>query len=178
MEHTEKIRSAWIRSTKGLAKRPQLGKVTKSVTARLTDGLTCSIEADGRTFTADMPEIAGGNEAGAEPSTYLEAALASCLAIGYRMALASRDIPVNQIEVKVTGSFDGCGLYGVGDVAAGFDGPVRYSVRIYSPTGEEEVIEALDWSEAHSPLMDILTKPVELLRKLEHIRTETWKSVV
>lgn len=40
MDATEKINSAWPRSVRGLTRRPQLGKVTRRVTARLIDGLT------------------------------------------------------------------------------------------------------------------------------------------
>lgn len=171
MDANEKIRNAWERSVRGLTKRPELGKLTRSVTARLTVGLTCSIEAEGHQLLADAPEIVGGNDRGASPTLLLEAALASCLATGYRMAFAARGLPVSGIEVQVTGSFDVCGQYGLDGGKLGFDGPVTYAVRVDSPADEAAVLDALNWVDAHSPLTNILRQPVELRRELRITRS-------
>ena len=171
MDATEKISSAWHRSVRGLTKRPQLGKVTHSVTARMTDGLTCTVDADAHHLLADQPEVAGGNDRGLPPSVYLEAALASCLAIGYRQRFAATGVPVSAIEVRVTATIDVCGQYGVDDSKVGFDGPVTYAVRVDSPAADETVTEVLDWVDAHSPLANIFRKPVELRRELTLTRT-------
>ena len=168
MNATEKIRSAMIRTVKGLTKRPELAKVHRSVRAKLTDGLTCEIEAEDFRFVADMPEIAGGNAAGASPSCLLEAALASCLAIGFRMICAEREIPLDQVEVEVAGSFDVRGLYGMDGVSPGFEGPLVYTVHVQSPASEAELAAALKTVEAQSPLLNILTKPPVLQRELRH----------
>ena len=167
MDVTERINSAWQRSVRGLARRPQLGKITHGVTARITDGLTCAIEAEGRSLLADQPEVAGGNDRGLPPSQYVEAALASCLAIGYRQRFAATGVPVTAIEVEVTATIDVCGQYGLDDSKLGFDGPVRYVVRVDSPAREHAVLEVLDWVDAHSPLTNILRKPVELGREVQ-----------
>lgn len=172
MDATEKINTAWQRSVRGLAKRPQLGKVTRSVTARMTDGLTCAIEAEAHRLLADQPEVAGGNDRGLPPSLYLEAALASCLAIGYRQRFAATGLPVSAIEVQVTATIDVAGQYGLDDSKLGFDGPVTYAVRVDSPTADEEVLKVLDWVDAHSPLTNILRKPVELRRELQLTRAD------
>ena len=65
------------------------------------------------------------------------------------------------------GSFDVRGLYGLDGVAPGFDGPVEYMVRVESDADEEVVQEVLDWVDETSPLIDILTKPVELRRTVQ-----------
>jgi uncharacterized OsmC-like protein len=166
MDATDKINSAWQRSVRGLTRRPELGKVTHSTTARMTDGLTCAVEADGHRLLADQPEVAGGNDRGLPPSLYLQAALASCLAIGYRQRFAATSVPVSAIEVQVTATIDVCGQYGLDDAKLGFDGPVTYEVRIASAADDEAVREVLDWVDAHSPLANILRRPVELRREL------------
>ena len=172
MDYSEKVRSAWIRSSKGLAKRPHLGKITRSVTARLTDGLTCEIEAEDYRFTADTPEIAGGNDRGAPPTLILVTALASCLAIGYRQCLAAREIPVSGIQVEVTAPYDVCSAFGLDGAQLGFDGPVQYTVRIDSPADQEAVMDALNWVDAHSPLTNILRNPNELQRTVSIARSD------
>ena len=166
MDAGEKISNAWQRSVRGLTRRPELGKVTHSVTARLTDGLTCAVEAEGHRLIADQPEIAGGNDQGAPPSFYVEAALASCLAIGYRQRFAATGVPVDAIEVKVTATIDVCGQYGIDETKLGYDGPVTYAVHVDSPASEATIVEVLDWVDAHSPLANILRRPVELRREL------------
>jgi hypothetical protein len=75
-------------------------------------------------------------------------------------------VPVGAIEVKVTATIDVCGQYGIDDSKLGFDGPVTYAVRVDSPAADEKVLEVLDWVDAHSPLTNILRKPVELRREL------------
>jgi len=172
MDATEKISAAWQRSVRGLTRRPELGKVTHSVTACLTDGLTCSVEADGHSLVADQPEIAGGNDKGLPPSLYLEAALASCLAIGYRQRFAATGLSVSAIEVKVTATIDVCGQYGLDDAKLGFAGPVTYAVRVESAASDDAVREVLDWVDASSPLANILRQPVELRRELRLARTD------
>jgi uncharacterized OsmC-like protein len=144
MDATDRINSAWQRSVRGLSRRPQLGKVTHSVTARMTDGLTCAIEAEGRSLLADQPEVAGGNDRGLPPSLYVDAALASCLAIGYRQRFAAIGLPVATIEVEVTATIDVCGQYGLDDSKLGFDGPVTYAVHVDSPASRDAVLEVLD----------------------------------
>jgi uncharacterized OsmC-like protein len=172
MDETEKISSAWQRSVRGLSRRPELGKVTHSVTARITEGLTCAVDAEGHRLIADQPEIAGGNNRGLPPSLYVETALASCLAIGYRQRFAATGVPVRAIEVNVTATIDVCGQYGLDDAKLGFDGPVSYAVRVDSPAAEVRVLEVLDWVDAHSPLTNILRKPVDLRRELTLTRTD------
>jgi uncharacterized OsmC-like protein len=163
---TGKISAAWERSIRGLSKRPQLGKVTHSVTARMIDGLTCAVDVDAHRLVADQPEVAGGNDRGLPPSLYLEAALASCLAIGYRQRFAATGVPVSAIEVEVTATIDVCGQYGLDDTKLGFDGPVTYAVRVDSSAADEAVLEVLDWVDARSPLANILRKPIELRRQV------------
>jgi uncharacterized OsmC-like protein len=172
MDATDKIRTAWERSARGLAKRPELGRIARTVTARLTDGLTCAIEAEGHRLVADAPAIVGGNDRGASPTLLLEASLASCLATGYRIAFAARGLPVSDIEVQVTGTFDVCGQYGLEGGKLGFDGPVTYAVCVESPADEEAVVGVLDWVDAHSPLTNILRNPVELRRDLRITRSD------
>jgi uncharacterized OsmC-like protein len=96
----------------------------------------------------------------------VEAALASCLAIGYRQRFAATGVPVDTIEVKVTATIDVCGQYGIDESKLGYDGPVTYAVRVDSPASDEKVVEVLDWVDAHSPLANILRRPVELRREL------------
>ena len=173
MSVSENIRSCWDRTTRAIAKRPDVAKVHRTVTARMVDGLTCEIEAEGQKVKADMPEAAGGNAAGLPASTYAEISLASCLCIGYRMLFASQGVPVNHIEVTVSGNFDIRGMYGVGEAPVGFDGPVTYGVHVDSPANEEVVVNLINQAEAHSPIFHAFTNPVELKRELHLTRNGT-----
>ena len=167
MNADEKIRSAQERSIRGLSKRPELGMYTSTVTARVTDGLTCVVDMDGRALVTDVPEIAGGNNQGATPTHVFQASLASCLAIGYRAHFVALGVPVNGIEVEVTGDEDARANYGLDGIPAGFLGPLRYRVRIDSPADAATVQQVLDGAEARSPVLGTLTNPVTLERRIE-----------
>lgn len=167
MEASEKIRNAYERSVRGLTKRPELGRIARSVTARMVDGLTCALESDGHQWLADSVEVAGGNERGPSPVHHLQGALACCLAIGYRQGFAARDLPVEAIEVEVTATTDACSSYGLPDATAGFLGPVTCAVRVESPADPHAVREVLDFVDAHSPVTHALRNPVELRHELD-----------
>jgi hypothetical protein len=67
MNADQKIKSAFARVSGALAQRPAFGLGTGISKATIKDGLTCEIREGTWTFTADMPEQAGGNASGPTP---------------------------------------------------------------------------------------------------------------
>src|ERR1700759_2732443 len=112
MYENEKIKSAFTRISNTLAKRPAFGQGTGISTTTIKNRLTCEINEGNWTFTADMPEQVGGNAAGPTPGVFGRAALGSCLAIGYMMRAAAKNIPVTGIEVEIQADYDDGALYG------------------------------------------------------------------
>ena len=119
--------------------------------------MTCEVEEGNWKFLADMPESIGGNSQGPTPGVYGRAALGSCLAIGYMMMAAKRNIPVSSLEVEVQADYDDGALLGTVKVAPGYS-EVRYTVTIESTAPEEEVLKMIDDADLCSPYLDVFSR--------------------
>lgn len=153
----EKIKVAVERTTKALSLKPALGQSTGVSKAKIKNGLTCEIQEGNWKFLADMPASVGGNVQGPTPGVYGRAALGSCLAIGYMMAAAKKDIPINALEVEVQADFDDGALFGTADVFPGYS-EVRYTVTIESEAPGEDVLKMIEEADQHSPYLDVFSR--------------------
>lgn len=169
MEANEKIKTAFARVSETLSKRPAFGLGTGVSKATIKNGLTCEI-CEGRwTMVADMPEQAGGNGAGPTPGVFGRAALGSCLAIGYMMRAAAKNIPVAGIEVEIQADYDDGALYGTAaNVPPGYL-EIRYIVAIESDAPEETILQLLDEADKHSPYLDVFKRSQTCLREVKII---------
>ena len=168
MLDTEKIKLAVERSTKALSLKPSLGLGTGKSISRIKKGLTCEVEEGNWKFLADMPESIGGNAQGPTPGVYGRAALGSCLAIGYMMMAAKRNIPVSSLEVEVQADYDDGALLGTTKVAPGYSA-VRYTVTIESTAPEEEVKRMIIDADLHSPYLDVFNRGQNCTREIHHV---------
>src|ERR1700759_3591655 len=138
MEANEQIKTAFARVSETLTKRPAFGLGTGISKATIKNGLTCEVSEGSWTIIADMQEQAGGNAAGPTPGVFGRAALGSCLAIGYMMRAAAKNIPVAGIEVEVQADYDDGALFGTSAVPPGYL-QIRYIVTIDSEAPEETI---------------------------------------
>ena len=123
-------------------------------------------------MTADMPEQAGGNAAGPTPGVFGRAALGSCLAIGYMMRAAAKNIPVTGIEVEIQADYDDGALFGTtAGVPPGYL-EIRYVVTIDSEAPENTLMELLDEADKHSPYLDVFKRSQTCLREVKIISHE------
>ena len=158
------LKQVFERTERALAARPAKGRgVGTTVTTRLRDGLACEIEAGAFRLRADLPPVAGGTDTGPSPGGLGRAALGSCLAMGIVMWSAKLDVPLAAVEVRVETESDASGLYGVGDLPAGWLA-VRYTVTVESEAPEADVLRAVETAEAHSPLLDSFRRPLNVTR--------------
>jgi hypothetical protein len=84
------------------------------------------------------------------------------------MWAAHLDIPLTHVEVEVQTDSDVRGMYGVGEVAAGYTA-VRYVVTIESTASCEDILRLLDTAEQHSPYVEVFRRP-QYLQRAVHIR--------
>ena len=165
MGEMEKIKLAVERTTKALSLKTSLGKGTGVSRTRIKNGLTCEIQEANWKFLADMPDSVGGNAQAPTPGVYGRAALGSCLAIGYMMAAAKKNIPVAMLEVEVQADYDDGALFGTSDVFPGYS-QVRCIVNIESDAAEEDVLNMLDEADQHSPYLDVFSRGQECKREV------------
>jgi|SRR5579863_1460645 len=169
MEANEKIKTAFVRVSETLTKRPAFGLGTGISKATIKNGLTCEIREGNWTLTADMPEQAGGNAAGPTPGVFGRAALGSCLAIGYMMRAAAKNIPVGGIEVEIQADYDDGALFGTSVAVPPGYLEIRYVVTIDSEAPEEALMQLLDEADKHSPYLDVFKRSQTCLREVKII---------
>jgi uncharacterized OsmC-like protein len=165
VKDTERIRTFIARSIKALKLRPAVGLHTAVSKTRVVDGMTCEIEEGRWKLTSDLHEKSGGNGKGPDPGVLARAALGSCLAMGYVMWGAFREIPLDSVEVEVQADFDAGAQYGLGDAPPGYT-EVRYIVSIDSPAPEDDVMRIIEEAEANSPYFDVFTRKQKLVRSV------------
>jgi len=165
MSEMEKIKLAVERTTRALSLKPSLGKGTGLSKTSIKNGLTCEIQEGNWKFLADMPESVGGNAQAPTPGVYGRAALGSCLAIGYMMAAAKKNISIATVEVEVQADFDDGALFGTADVFPGYS-QVRCIINIESDAAEEDVLKMLDEADQHSPYLDVFSRGQDCKREV------------
>jgi uncharacterized OsmC-like protein len=168
MQEAKKIKTAIERTKKALSLKPVLGKGTGISKVKVTSGLTCEIQEGNWNFKADMPQSVGGNNLGPTPGVYGRAALGSCLAIGYMMRAAELGIPIHHLEIEVQAKYDDGALFGTAanDVPPGYL-EIHYAVKIESDAPREQIIQVLDYADAHSPYLDVFSRGQNCIREVD-----------
>lgn len=162
------IRIAFDRCVKTLTLRPSRGRSTGVSRTRIRHGLVCDIEEGPWRLTADMAEQVGGTASAPTPGVYGRAAFGSCLAVCYMMHAARLGVPITALEIEVEADYDSAALFAVGTSAPGYS-EVRYTVIVESPASEAEVTRVLDEGDAHSPYLDIFSRPVTCRRTVRYV---------
>jgi len=174
MSDPQTLKISFERVKKLLTIKPEKGEYTTTTKVRVRDGTTCDVEHKQWTFTADVGEMEGGNDAGPGPSVLQRGALGSCLAIGYAKWAAWLDVPIAHIEVDVEADVDARGAYGLDDIEPGYRG-LKYKVTIHSPASEQEIMKVIEQADNHSPLLADFVKPVKVEREVNFVKKEKVK---
>jgi uncharacterized OsmC-like protein len=156
MSTTQRIRDAFDRMHHVFSKRPAVAKATATMRARIVDGLHCEAREGDWLASLDLPVEAGGTNAGATPGVHGRAALASCLAMSYRIELARAGIDVRSLEVELVVDYDNRGLVGMDDIRPGYL-DVRHTLYLECDAPPEAVQPALERARRNSPYLDIFT---------------------
>ncbi len=140
-------------------------RITNDVECVVQEGLLCTVTADRHQFVVDMPGGMGGEDAGPNPGAYARGALGSCLAIGYAIIFARREVPYSNIRVRVEADLDVRGGLGMDGAEPAFE-ELRYSVDIDSCADAVEVQKAIDEADANSPILHSFKNPIPVQRTL------------
>lgn len=157
---TDTIKTKLERNVRAVTLRPGVGQGTAVTTARLGDELRCEITDGAFTLSAGMTEKYGGAGKAPNPGVLGRAGLASCLAIGYAMWAARREVPIDELTVTVEADYDVRGELGVDDSVSPAYLAVRLNVDVRSPAPEAEVEAMLVDAENHSSWLKIFTDPI------------------
>lgn len=165
MADQKTIKEAFERNQKAVKMRPSMGKSQVTTKVRLTDGTTCEVEHKHWKFKVDIGTSEGGNDAGPGPGILERGALGSCLAIAYSQRAAVLGIPINRLEVDVESEFDARGMLHIDDRNPGFE-KLTYKVYIESKASEEKIMQIIEESDAHSPVLDDFRRAIPVDREV------------
>jgi len=167
MPEAKDLKTAIQRNIKALKLRPSVGRGTATTTVRVRHGTTVDIEDGPWRLVADEMPGDGGNGLGPDPGVLGRAALGACIAMGYVMWAAVKDVPLDFVEVIVEADYDAAGLFGVDDSVPPGWSAMRYKATISSPAPEEAVRELADYADRHSSLLGSFERAVPVTRELE-----------
>jgi uncharacterized OsmC-like protein len=105
------------------------------------------------------PELLGHNTGPTAVETLL-ASLGACMAGSFAAQATARGISIDSLEVVVEGEIDLNGFFGLKPVRPGLSS-VKLSFRVKSDADSQTLQELLSAAQAHSPVFDSVTKPVE-----------------
>lgn len=171
MSDVETLKASFERVKKLLTIKPGKGQYTTTTKVRVRNGTTCNIEHKHWTFTADIGEIEGGNDAGPGPGILQRGAIGSCLAIGYAKWAAWLDVPIDNIEVDVQAEVDARGAYGIDGISPAHK-RMKYIVRIESPAPDDKIYEVIEKADAHSPILMDTKNPVPIEREVNIMKKQ------
>jgi uncharacterized OsmC-like protein len=160
-KRTVKVRASWLRGTKALV---EIGE-------HRTDGRRVTPTTRKFMVTSDAPPALGGVDAGPSAAEMLLASLAGCLTSGIAANAALFDVPIDALDVELDAAIDFRGVFGHDkSVRNGFS-DIRYTVTIQSSAPEEKVRRCKETIDRKSPVLDVLTKPVNVSSTLVYKRT-------
>ncbi len=155
----------------GLKKEPDAGRGTAVTTVRVRKGVACDIEDGPWKLVADEMPGDGGDGLGPDAGVFARAGLGACLAQGYVMWAAARDVPIDSLEVVVEGDYDAAAMMGLADERPPGFSEVRYSVSISSTAAAEKVREMVEYADRHSSILDLYRRAVPVKRTLQTSKT-------
>jgi len=137
--------------------------------AKGKEGLAVEVDVGEHLVRVDMPVPRGGANTAPAPGHLMRAAIASCLAIGYKTHGAEAGVTLDDIEIELSTENDMQAQTAVGMGPVGWQ-KMRWHVRMTSTANEDRVAEVLDRAERLSPMLASIDPACERVRTFE-VRT-------
>ena len=173
------LKQTLLQTINELSNNPARGQLVFRANTKWIDGVRCSAKV--RHFDevyVDEPAALGGDDRYMNPVELILAALGTCQEIMYAAYASVMDIDLDGINVDVKGNLDIQGLLGLDDnVPAGFSS-ISYVTNITSAAPNEKIEKLVQQVESHCPVLDILTRPINVTGKILHNSKEMITAAV
>lgn len=148
------------------AEHPEKALVTLRASAKIAgnSGIRPVKMGEHTMITDSAPGLAGYGLGPTAPELLL-GALASCLAHSYVIQAALLNVPLDALEVEITGQLDYTGVVGLPVEDAPCFQNVSYDARIESPASPESVQKLHEMVEIYCPVLNTLRCPVTVKRQ-------------
>lgn len=159
----ESLAAALGKTIEAIKQKPEAAKVVFRSQTELVEDVRCTAKIrDFDAMTVDEPPELGGSDAGANPVELLLAALGTCQEIMYGAYASVMGVPLKSVKVDVKGYLDLRGLFGMDEsIPSGYQS-VQYQTTIESDADEETLKQLVATVESHCPVLDTLTRPMEV----------------
>lgn len=163
----EQIKTAIETLISTVNKNPQVAtSVFRASSFSEGDDFAVRAQIRGFSVTMDEPLDLGGTDTGPNPVEMVLAALGACQEIVYRAYAAVLGLSIERVEVHAKGYLDLRGLLNLAEVPSGFS-RLSFTTRIVSDEPEDKIRQLAELVEKHCPVMDTLSRPVEVSGKVE-----------
>ncbi|MGH8670427.1 MAG: OsmC family protein [Burkholderiales bacterium] len=162
-----KLKETLQKTMAGIKSNPRAAKVVFRAQTQLDKDVRCSAKVrDFPPMAVDEPPSLGGADAAMNPVELMLVALGTCQEIMYAAYAAVMGIELDEVKVDVKGYLDLRGLFALDEnVAAGYT-KIQFETRIKSSADPEAIKKLADMVENHCPVLDTLTRAVEVSGKV------------
>ncbi|QBD80800.1 OsmC family peroxiredoxin [Ktedonosporobacter rubrisoli] len=141
--------------------------------------LKASVRAEGRSgirririrdfqvISDSGPDFAGYNLGPSSPELQL-GVLGSCLTHVFLIQAAARNVPIDELDVEVSGQIDPRGGRPGYEHIPVYPHNINYTVHIKSPASEQEIAELHEAVERACPILNLLLNPQQITGSVEH----------
>ena len=169
-ENAAVIRDLYERQRRAMSRRRSFGRTKPTARVRLVGDLACEVEQDGWRMLVDEPVQDGGGGTAPHPGHMMRAAVAACVAVGYRMWGARLGVAIDDVEVDVTCELDARGQLGIADgVTPGWQ-RITFDIRITSAAPDADVQRVVETADRLSPMLANLTPAIERVHNLRIVQ--------
>lgn len=151
-----------------LKQNPALARITNKVKVSHKEKYSSQVKVGKHKFIFDEDTAIGGTDLGPSPANTLLAAIGGCeVTTGYFWA-RRMGLKIENIEVRLKGTFDVRGLLGISEVNPGYQS-IECKIKITSSEPAEKITELAQKIKKHCPVLNTLIASPELKFSHEHI---------
>ncbi|MGL4287729.1 MAG: OsmC family protein [Phreatobacter sp.] len=143
--------------------------ITAKVSAEGRSGIRRIRIRDFQVVTDSPPDFAGYNLGPSSPELQL-GVLGSCLTHSYLIQAAIHKVPIEALEVEVTGTLDGRGSHPDFPQVPVHPHDLSYTVRIVSPASAKVIASLEEAVERFCPILNLLKKPQAISGAIDLIK--------
>ncbi|MBV9748614.1 MAG: OsmC family protein [Acetobacteraceae bacterium] len=141
------------------------------VTAEGRSGVRRIRVRDFQVITDSLPSFAGNDLGPSSPELAL-GALGSCLTHSWLIQAAAHNVPVDSLEVEVTGQLDSRGsLLGVEGVPV-YPQVLAFTVTIASSASQDQIAELHRAVDRACPILNLLRRPQQIEGRVVHVAAD------
>ena len=159
----ETVKEALQKTIEAITKNPKCSNVVFRAETELVEDVRCVIKVrDFPPLSVDEPVDLGGGNAAMNPVELVLGALGTCQEIMYAAYASVMGITLSKVTVNVKGYLDLKGLFAMDETVPPGYKKICYETAIESPADSETLKKLVAMVESHCPVLDTLTRAVEV----------------